>query len=150
MDTSLKQRIQDDVKDAMRSKDRQRLNTLRLLTAAIKQREVDERIEMDDVAITALIEKMARQRKDSIEQYQKAGRQDLIDIETYELDLLQTYLPEPMAAAELEALIDAAIGDCDASGIRDMGKVMAQLRDRVQGRADMTMVSAMVKTKLSG
>ncbi len=150
MDTPLKQRIQDDVKDAMRSKDRQRLSTLRLLTAAIKQREVDERIVLDDAAVTALIEKMARQRKDSIEQYDKAGRQDLIDIETYELELLRAYLPEPMDEAELESLVDKAIDESGASGIRDMGRVMGLLRDRVQGRADLSQVSALVKSKLNG
>jgi len=150
MDQPLKQRIQDDVKDAMRSKDRQRLNTLRLLTAAIKQREVDERITLDDTAVTALIEKMVRQRKDSIAQYEKAGRQDLIDIETYEMELLQGYLPEPMDAAELEALVHTTINDCGATGIRDMGKVMVQLRTQVQGRADMAAVSATVKALLNG
>lgn len=150
MDQPLKQRIQDDVKDAMRSKDRQRLNTLRLLTAAIKQREVDERIDLGDTAVTTLIEKMVRQRRDSIEHYAKAGRQDLIDIETYELELLQGYLPEPMDTTELEALVNTTISNCGATGIRDMGKVMAQLRDQIQGRADMAAVSAMVKNQLDG
>jgi len=150
MQTSLKQRILDDVKDAMRSKDRQRLNALRLLTAAIKQREVDERIDMDDAAITTVIEKMTRQRKDSIAQYEQAGRQDLSDIETYELELLQAYLPKQMDTTELEALLTGVISDCGATGIRDMGKVMTQLKDKIQGRADLSMVSSMVKMKLNG
>jgi len=148
-ETTLKTRIQDDVKDAMRSKDKDRLGTLRLITAAIKQKEVDERIDMDDAAVIAVLEKMVKQRKDSISQYTQAGREDLAAKEQTELDLIQTYLPEQMSEAELEALIARAVADTGASSMQDMGKLMGVIKPQVAGKADMGLVSKLVKAKLS-
>ena len=147
-DTTLKIRIQDDVKDAMRSKDKDRLGTLRLITAAIKQKEVDERIEMDDTAVITVLEKMIKQRKDSISQYSQAGRDDLAAKEQAELDLILTYLPAQMSEAELESLITKAIADTGAADMKDMGKLMAAVKPQVQGKADMGLVSKIVKSKL--
>ena len=148
-DSTLKTRIQDDVKAAMRSKDKDRLGTLRLITAAIKQKEVDERIDMDDAAVIAVLEKMVKQRKDSISQYSQAGRDDLAAKEQTELDLIQTYLPEQMSEAELEAIIDKAVADSGAASMKDMGKLMAAVKPLVAGKADMGLVSKLVKAKLS-
>lgn len=150
-DSTLKTRIQDDVKDAMRSKDKDRLGTLRLITAAIKQKEVDERIEMDDAAVIAVLEKMVKQRKDSISQYGQAGRDDLVAKEQTELDLIQTYLPAQLSEAEIEAVVNKAIADAGAgaSGMKDMGKVMAAVKLQVAGKADMGLVSKIIKAKLS-
>lgn len=147
-DSTLKVRIQDDVKDAMRSKDKERLVTLRLITAAIKQKEVDERIDMDDDAVIAVLEKMVKQRKDSISQYTQAGRDDLAAKEQVELDLIQTYLPAQMSEAELTALIDKAVADTGASSMKDMGKLMGVIKPQVAGKADMGLVSKIVKSKL--
>ena len=148
-DLTLKTRIQDDVKAAMRSKDKDRLGTLRLITAAIKQKEVDERIDMDDAAVIAVLEKMIKQRKDSITQYSQAGRDDLASKEQVELDLIQTYLPEQMSEAELEAIISKAVADTGAASMKDMGKLMAAVKPLVAGKADMGLVSKLVKAKLS-
>jgi uncharacterized protein YqeY len=145
---SLKTRILDDVKTAMRSHDRERLAVLRLITAAIKQREVDERIELGDDDIFGVLDKMNKQRRESLEQYTKAGRDDLAKQESFELDLIQTYLPEQLADDEIAALIDAAVQETGAESIRDMGAVMGKLRDQVQGRADMKQVSAAVRKRL--
>jgi uncharacterized protein YqeY len=145
----LKSRIQDDVKEAMRARDRERLGVLRLITAAIKQKEVDERVELDDTAVLAVLDKMAKQRRESLEQYQSAGRDDLAKQERFELELIAGYLPEPLDAAELEGLIRAAVEAAGAASMRDMGAVMARLRDQVQGRADMKAVSGAVKEILS-
>ena len=150
MASELKQRIQDDVVAAMRAKDKQRLSALRLVTAAIKQREVDGREELDDAAVTAVLEKMLKQRRDSHQQYLDAGRRDLAEQEAYEIGLIEAYMPAALAPAELDALIDAAIAESGAGGMRDMGKVMGLLKTRVQGRADMGAVSASVKRKLAG
>jgi uncharacterized protein YqeY len=144
----LKTRILDDVKNAMRARERDRLGALRLITAAIKQIEVDERIELDDVQVLGVLDKMAKQRRESLEQFEKAGREDLADKERYELDLIQTYLPEPLGEEELAALIKATINELGASSIRDMGQVMNTLRSQVQGRADMKAVSQAVKQQL--
>ncbi len=146
---SLSTRIQDDVKAAMRSKAKARLGALRLITAAIKQKEVDERIELDDAGILAVLEKMVKQRKDSIEQYQKANRDDLIEKEQFELDIIKEYLPEPMSEAELEAIINEAMSATGAANMKDMGKVMGQVKPKVQGRADMGQVSKLIKARLS-
>jgi uncharacterized protein YqeY len=146
---SLKSRIQEDVKAAMRAHERERLSALRLITAAIKQMEVDERIELDDDQVLAVLDKMAKQRRESLEQYEQAGREDLAQQERFELDLLQAYLPEQLGEDELSALIDATIADLGASSIRDMGPVMNALRGKVQGRADMKAVSQAVKAKLT-
>ena len=147
---SLKSRIQDDVKNAMRAQPRERLAVLRLVTAAIKQKEVDERIELDDAQVLAVLDKMVKQRRESLEQYRSAGRDDLADQEAFELELIQTYLPEPLAEDELAELIRKNIEDTGASSIRDMGAVMNALRPQVQGRADMKAVSQAVKNQLMG
>ena len=145
---SLKDRILSDVKDAMRAKDKPRLGTLRLITASIKQQEVDERIELDDTQVLTLLDKMCKQRRESINQFEKAGRDDLIAQEVLELDLIQTYLPEQLSEAEITALIEETLAATGASSIKDMGKVMGQLKPKLQGRADMSAVSALIKAKL--
>lgn len=145
---SLKGRIQEDVKNAMRAQQREQLAVLRLVTAAIKQIEVDERIDLNDEQVLAVLDKMGKQRRESLEQYQKAGRDDLAAQEQFELDLIQTYLPEPLSEAELATLIQSTIADTGASSIRDMGSVMNALRGQVQGRADMKAVSQAVKNQL--
>jgi uncharacterized protein YqeY len=150
MASELKQRIQTDVTAAMRAKDKARLSALRLVTAAIKQVEVDSRSELDDAGVLLVLEKMLKQRRDSLEQYESAGRTDLADQERFEIDIIEAYMPEALPAEELEALIDAAIAETGAASMRDMGKVMGVLKSRVQGRADMGAVSATVKQKLSG
>jgi uncharacterized protein YqeY len=150
MASELKQRIQEDVTAAMRARDKPRLSALRLVTAAIKQLEVDTRSELDDPAVLGVLEKMLKQRRDSLEQYSSAGRTDLADQESFEIDIIEAYMPEALPAAELEALIDAAIAETGAGSMRDMGKVMGLLKSRVQGRADMAAVSAAVKQKLGG
>ena len=145
---SLKHRIQEDVKNAMRSHERERLVVLRLVTAAIKQKEVDERIELDDAQVLAVLDKMVKQRRESLDQYRDAGRDDLAEQEAFELGLIQDYLPEQFGEDELAALIESTIAETGASSIRDMGSVMNALRPKVQGRADMKAVSQSVKTHL--
>jgi uncharacterized protein YqeY len=145
---SLKDRIVDDMKVAMRAKDAPRLSAIRLLLAAIKQREVDERIELTDADVLSVIEKMSKQRRESISQYEAAGRKDLADAEAFELALLKGYLPEPMTESEIEAVIRQSIQDCGASSLKDMGKVMAIIKPKLAGRADVGHVSALVKAKL--
>ena len=134
----------------MRAKDSARLSTLRLLTAAIKQREVDERIELDDAAVLAVIEKMIKQRRESIVQFEKGGRADLADAEKAEVQLLSGYLPAQMGDAEIQKEIDAVIAASGASGAKDMGKVMGALKGKLAGKADMGKVSALVKARLAG
>lgn len=146
---TLKIQITEDMKDAMRAKQTARLGAIRLLQSAIKQREVDERIELNDQQVIETIEKMLKQRRDSIQQYEAAQRQDLADVEKYEMEVLQTYLPAPLQANELTALITQAIHDSGAQGMQDMGKVMNILRPQVMGRADMAKISAEIKSKLS-
>ncbi len=148
MAEQLKQRIQEDMKAAMRAKDSQRLGVIRMIMAAIKQREVDERRSLDDSQILAVLDKMLKQRRDALAQFQAAGREDLVAKESYEVEVLQQYLPPPLGDAELDALIDEAIQATGASSPRDMGKVMGQLKPRIQGRADMGAVSARVKQRL--
>ena len=150
MSSQLKQRIQEDVTAAMRAKDKPRLSVLRLVTAAIKQVEVDSRTELDDQGVLTVLEKMLKQRRDSLTQFTDAGRTDLADQESYEITLIENYMPEALPAEELEALIDAAISETGAGSLRDMGKVMGLLKPRVQGRADLGAVSATVKQKLAG
>jgi uncharacterized protein len=147
---SLKARIQEDVKTAMRSQERERLGVLRLISAAIKQIEVDERIELNDEQVLAVLDKMVKQRRESLEQFDKAGREDLASRERYELEVIQQYLPEPLSEGELLALIQSAIRELGASSVRDMGPVMNALRGKVQGRADMKAVSQAVKAQLGG
>jgi len=148
--SELKNRINEDVKSAMRNKDKVRLGTLRLITAAFKQKEVDERIELDDAAVLAILDKMVKQRKDSIEQYTKAERNDLADVEKAEITIIQEYLPAQLSDAEIEQMIDEAMSTTGASSMQDMGKVMGQLKPKLQGRADMGQVSQKIKQKLSG
>lgn len=146
---SLKTRINDDVKAAMRAGDARRRDALRLLLAALKQREVDERKELADADVIAVVEKMIKQRRDSIAQFEQGGRQDLADAEKFELDVLQAYMPQAMGEAEIEAAVAAAIQQSGAKGMADMGKVMAALKPQLAGRADMGKVSALVKAQLS-
>jgi uncharacterized protein YqeY len=147
---SVKARITDDMKAAMRAREAQRLSAIRLLLAAIKQREVDERKDLSDAEIASVIEKMIKQRRDSIAQFQAAGRKDLVDNETFELNLLSGYLPQQLTDAEIAEEVSAAIAQTGAKGMPDMGKVMGVLKGKLSGRADMGKVSALVKTKLSG
>ena len=147
---SLRLQIAEDMKSAMRAKDVSRLSAIRLLLAAITQREVDERIELSDDQVIAAIEKMLKQRRDSIAQFESAGRQDLADTEKFEVSVLQGYMPQPLTDAEAEALVVAAIASSAAAGVKDMGKVMAIVRPQMAGRADMGKVSALIKAKLGG
>ena len=147
---SLKLRITEDMKTAMRAKDTVRLGTIRLLLAAIKQKEIDERIELDDTAVSNIVEKLIKQRKDSISQFQAAGRGDLVVIEQAELVVLQDYLPEQLSAAEVEAAVVAAIAESGATSAKDMGKVMGLVKPKLAGRADMGQVSALIKARLAG
>jgi uncharacterized protein len=146
---SLKEQITEDMKAAMRAKDTGKLAAIRLLTAAIKQKEVDERIELTDTHVLAIIEKMIKQRKDSITQFEAGGRQDLADIEKAELAVLSAYMPAALSDAEIQAEVAAAVASTGAAGPQDMGKVMAVLKPKLAGRADMTAVSGMVKAALT-
>ena len=146
---SLKERITDDMKTAMRAKDSERLGTIRLLQSAMKQKEVDERIELDDAAIVAIVDKMIKQRKDSIAAFEQAARQDLVDKEKAELAVLSAYLPERLSAQELTAAVQAIVTELGATGPGDMGKVMGAVKTRLAGKADMGAVSAAVKAALA-
>lgn len=145
----LRQRLEEDMKSAMRAKDKERLGTVRLMLAAIKQREIDERITLDDAQIIAVLDKMTKQRRDSITQYEAAGRQELADIEAAEIRVIQAYLPAALGEAELDALIRSAIAASGAAGPQDVGKVMAVLKPQLQGRADMGLASRKVKDALA-
>ena len=147
---SLKQQLTDDMKAAMKAGEKDRLGVIRLINAAIKQREVDERIEITDAIVTAVLEKMVKQRKDSITQYEAGQREDLAAIERYELGVIQAYLPAQMGADELGAEVAKAIAETGAAGPADMGKVMAVLKPRIAGKADMGLASTLVKQKLAG
>ncbi|RMC93513.1 GatB/YqeY domain-containing protein [Aquitalea palustris] len=146
---SLKVRISDDMKSAMKAKDTERLAAIRLLMAAIKQKEVDERIELDDAAIVVVIDKMLKQRRDSISQYEAAQRQDLADKEKAEMTVLMAYMPQQLSEAEIDELVAKAVVDSGAASMQDMGKVMGLLRPQLAGRADMALVSARIKAKLT-
>ena len=146
---SLKERITDDMKAAMRAKDAERLGTIRLLTAAMKQKEVDERVELDDVAVIGIVDKMLKQRKDSIEAFEKAARQDLADKEKAEVAVLQAYLPARLSADEIAAEVKAIVAELGATGPGDMGKVMGAVKAKLAGKADMGQVSAAVKAALA-
>lgn len=145
---SLKARITEDMKTAMRAKDSARLGAIRLLQAAIKQREVDERIELNDTQVVEAIEKMLKQRRDSISQYEAANRHDLADVEKFEVTVLQTYLPQALTEDEINVLLEQVVADTSAAGIKDMGKVMAAVKPLVIGRADMGKISGMIKARL--
>lgn len=147
---SLKERITEDMKVAMRAKDAERLGTIRMITAAIKQREVDERISLDDSQVLAVLEKMIKMRKESVAQFLSGGREDLVAKENKEIELLQTYMPAQLSDAELDALIAEAIARSGATSIKEMGKAMALAKQSAQGRADMAQVSARLKAKLGG
>ncbi|MFA5960776.1 MAG: GatB/YqeY domain-containing protein [Tatlockia sp.] len=146
---TIKDRISNDIKDAMRARDKKKLDTLRLITAAVKQIEVDERIEVDEERMLVILDKLTKQRKESIAQFTAAGRDDLVAQEQYELDLINLYLPEPLSEEAVEAHIAKALLDTGATKMSDMGKVMALLKPLLQGRADMSKVSSMIKAKLS-
>ena len=145
----IKSQISDDVKAAMRSKDKQRLGALRLILAAFKQKEVDERIELKDEQSIAILDKMAKQHRDSIKQFQLASRTDLVEIEQFELDIIDAYLPAKLSDDEIKSLIEDAISNTGAESIKDMGKVMGQLKGKLQGRADMSQVSGLIKARLN-
>jgi len=147
---SLKTRITEDMKTAMKARESARLGAIRLLLAAIKQKEVDERGELDDAAVVAVIEKLTKQRKDSVTQYEAAGRQELADAEQFEITVLAAYLPEKMSAADTAAAVAAAVAETGATGPADMGKLMAVLKPRLAGKADMAEVSKLVKAALAG
>jgi len=147
---TLKSKITEDMKAAMKAKEAQRLSAVRLLLAAVKQREVDERKELSDAEIVSVIEKMIKQRRDSISQFQAANRRDLVDVETFELNLLSGYLPKQLTDAEIAEEVSAAIAQTGAKGAADMGKVMGLLKGKLAGRADLGKVSALVKSKLAG
>ena len=145
----LKDRITEDMKAAMRAKDQPRLSAVRLLLAAMKQKEVDERVELADADVLSIIEKMLKQRRESIAQYESAGREDLAEVERFELKVLSEYLPQQLSEAELAEAVAAALSESGATGVKDMGKVMALLKPRLAGRADMGKVSGLVKSRLS-
>jgi hypothetical protein len=146
----LKQRLQDDMKSAMKAGDKRRLGVIRLINAAIKQREVDERVELVDTQVLAVLEKMLKQRRDSIAQYEKAGREDLAAQERYEVEVCQEYMPAALDEGDIDSMIDAALATTGAAGIKEMGKVMGILKPQMQGRADIAAVSAKVKARLTG
>ena len=148
MSSSIYEQVSNDVKTAMKARDKDRVGALRLILAEFKRVEVDERIELDDTRVLAILDKMTKQRKDSLQQFQDAGRDDLADKESFELELIAVYLPAQMDADELAALVSAAIADTGASSMQDMGKVMGILKPQVQGRADMGQVSQLVKSQL--
>ena len=148
MACDLKLRIQEDIKSAMRARDRRRLGALRQVSAAIKQREVDERIILDSPGIVAVLEKMLKQRRDSLAQFESAGRDDLASQESFEIELIEAYMPAPLSPQELQALIADALAETGAGSMKDMGRVMAWLKPRVQGRADMKQLSTTVREKL--
>ena len=150
MAESLKARLNEDIKAAMKAQDKVRLGTLRLLNSAIKQLEIDNRVDLDDTGVLAVIEKAIKQRRESIKQYETAGRPELAASEQAEIEVLQVYLPEPLTDAELQALIANAISETGAAGMKDMGKVMAHLKPQVQGRTDMGALSGQIKAKLGG
>ncbi len=146
---TIKDCISNDLKDAMRARDQKKLDALRLITAAVKQIEVDERIEINEERMLVILDKLSKQRKESISQFQAAGRTDLVDQEQFELDIINYYLPEPLSEKEVETLISEAIAEIGATKMSDMGKVMTILKPKLQGRADMTKVSSLIKARLS-
>jgi uncharacterized protein YqeY len=146
----LREKLNEDMKPAMKAREAQRLGALRLALAAVKQREVDERVTLDDAGVVAVIEKMIKQRRDSIAQYEKAARQDLADQEKFEISVIEAYLPQQLSAAEIDAVLAEAIAATGAKGPQDMGKVMGVVKAKLAGRADMGRVSALVKARLAG
>ena len=147
--SELKHRITDDMKSAMRAKDKQALKAVRMIIGAIKQREIDERIELDDAQVMTVIQKMVKQRKDSIAQFSEGGRLDLVEVEEAELVIINNYMPEQLSDAEFASAVDKAIADCGADSMKDMGKLMGMLKAQLDGKADMGIVSQLIKAKLS-
>jgi len=147
--SQIKAKLQDSMKDAMRAKEKERLAVIRLMLAAVKQREVDERIELDDEQVLITLDKMLKQRRESIAQFEAADRQELADIEAAEIKIIQTFMPEPLSEADIAAMIDEAVAETGASAMKDMGKVMGILKPKMQGKADMGAVSKLIKAKLS-
>lgn len=147
---SLRQRIQDDMKSALKAGDKRRLGVIRLIHAAIKQREVDERVELSDAQVLETLDRMLKQRRDSVAQYEQGGREDLAGQERFEIGVIQQYLPEPLSGPEIDALVERAVAETGATGPRDMGKVMAAIKPAAQGRADMARISALVRARLQG
>ncbi len=147
--SELKKCITDDMKSAMKAKDRQALKAVRMILEAIKQKEIDERIELDDAQVMTVIQKMVKQRKDSISQFSDAGRTDLVEIEEAELEIINNYMPEQLSDEEVAAVVDKAINDSGANSMKDMGKLMGMLKSQLQGKADMSLVSQLIKSKLS-
>jgi len=147
--SELKKRITGDMKSAMKAKDRQALKAVRMILEAIKKKEIDERIELDDAQVMTVIQKMVKQRKDSISQFSDAGRTDLVEIEEAELEIINNYIPEQLSDEEVESVVDRAINDSGANSMKDMGKLMGMLKPRLQGKADMSIVSQLIKSRLS-
>jgi len=147
--SELKKCITDDMKSAMKAKDRQALKAVRMILEAIKQKEIDERIELNDAQVMTVIQKMVKQRKDSISQFSDAGRTDLVEIEEAELEIINNYMPEQLSDEEVAAVVDKAINDSGANSMKDMGKLMGMLKSQLQGKADMSLVSQLIKSKLS-
>ena len=147
--SELKKRITDDMKSAMKAKDKQALKAVRMILEAIKQKEIDERIELDDAQVMTVIQKMVKQRKDSISQFSDAGRTDLVEIEEAELETINNYMPEQLSDEEVASVVDKAINDSGANSMKDMGKLMGMLKSQLQGKADMSLVSQLIKSRLS-
>ncbi len=147
--SELKKRITGDMKSAMKAKDRQALKAVRMILEAIKKKEIDERIELDDAQVMTVIQKMVKQRKDSISQFSDAGRTDLVEIEEAELEIINNYMPEQLSDEEVVSVVDRAINDSGANSMKDMGKLMGMLKPRLQGKADMSIVSQLIKSRLS-
>jgi uncharacterized protein YqeY len=147
---ALREQLNEDMKTAMKAREAEKLGAIRLLLAAVKQREVDERVTLDDAGVIGVVEKMIKQRKDSISQFEKAARQDLADKEKFEISILEAYLPQQFSQAEIDAVIAEAVDTCGAKSAADMGKIMSILKPKLAGRADMGKVSALVKAKLTG
>ena len=147
--SELKKRITDDMKSAMKAKDKQALKAVRMILEAIKQKEIDERIDLDDAQVMTVIQKMVKQRKDSISQFSDAGRTDLVEIEEAELEIINNYMPEQLSDEEVESVVDRAINDSGANSMKDMGKLMGMLKAQLQGEADMSLVSQLIKSRLS-
>ena len=147
--SELKKRITGDMKSAMKAKDRQALKAVRMILEAIKKKEIDERIELDDAQVMTVIQKMVKQRKDSISQFSDAGRTDLVEIEEAELEIINNYMPEQLSDEEVESVVDKAINDSGANSMKDMGKLMGMLKSQLQGKADMSLVSQLIKSRLS-
>ena len=147
--SELKKRITDDMKSAMKAKDKQALKAVRMILEAIKQKEIDERIELDDAQVMTVIQKMVKQRKDSISQFSDAGRTDLVEIEEAELEIINNYMPEQLSDEEVASVVDKAINDSGANSMKDMGKLMGMLKAQLQGKTDMSLVSQLIKSRLS-